>query len=91
MSQTPNAETLASEEWVPLDRKRDTAPDRDRQRIQSIHRSLKTQARELEIGEKVGLDPLIGAVPRCLTSGDEHGFWEDSNDRGRRYFRSQQS
>ena len=56
-SQTPTAKILASEEWVTLDRKRDTAPDRVGQRIQSIHRSLETKARDYGIGELLALTP----------------------------------
>ena len=44
ISQTPNAEILASEERVTLYRKRDPAPDLWAAGYSSIHRSLKTQA-----------------------------------------------
>ena len=89
--QTPTAETLASEVRVTLYRKRDPAPDRWAAGYGSIHRSLKTQARDFEIGELLALTHPMGAVPRCLTSGDEHALWEDSNETGRRHSKSRPS
>ena len=90
-SQTLNTETLASEEQVTLNRKRDPAPDPWAAGYGSIHRSPKTQARDFEIGKLLTLTPLIGAVPRCLTIGDEHALWEDSDDPGRRHFKTRPS
>ena len=59
-SQTLNAETLASEEWVSLYRKRDPAPNRWAAGNGSIHRSLKTQARGFEIGALLAFTPSYG-------------------------------
>ncbi len=56
-SQTPNAEILASEERITLYRKRDPAPDLWAAGYGSIHRSLKTQARDIEIGDFLAFTP----------------------------------
>ena len=84
-SQTPNAETLASEERVTLYQNRDLAPDR----WAALIRFHSPQPQDP--GELLDLTPLIEAVPRPLTSGDEHALWEDSNDLGRRHFKSRPS